>query len=291
MATTRRADLTAAAQQYLLAFRGHGGDEGVTPSGIARELAVSKQAAAEMFRRLADDQLIAPCSGHARLWRLTAAGESAADAVFRRHALLEWLLTGIVGMPWAAADVEARRLHASISAEFETRLEELLGHPQTCPHGNPVDRAAEEKIGEELVAVGGHRDEITALLLRGPEDFGWRIAERQKGGDLESGNSEAAGRALEVFAVGLHLIGLVQLQLLEIACGPPVRDMQEQELRPDDPGQFRNVRLERLVGAGVFEGDQDLLVHGGRRSAQSRPAARSSQPPQARVQVRVLVRV
>lgn len=155
MATTRRADLTAAAQEYLLAFRSHGGDEGVTPSGVARELAVSKQAAAEMFRRLADDRLIAPCSGHARLWRLTSAGESAADAVFRRHALLEWLLTGIVGMPWAAADVEARRLHASISAEFETRLEELLGHPQTCPHGNPIDRAAEARRpqGEPLAAL------------------------------------------------------------------------------------------------------------------------------------------
>jgi len=139
MATTRRAALTAAAQEYLLAFRSHSDDEGVTPSRIAKDLEVSKQAAAEMFRRLADDRLIAPCSGHARLWQLTASGESAADAVFRRHALLEWLLTGVVGMPWAAADVEARRLHASISPEFETRLEEMLGHPQTCPHGNPTE--------------------------------------------------------------------------------------------------------------------------------------------------------
>ena len=114
MATTRRAALTAAAQEYLLAFRSHGDDEGVTPSLVAKDLEVSKQAAAEMFRRLADDRLITPCSGHARLWKLTASGESAADAVFRRHALLEWLLTGIVGMPWAAADVEARRLHASM---------------------------------------------------------------------------------------------------------------------------------------------------------------------------------
>jgi DtxR family Mn-dependent transcriptional regulator len=145
MATTRRAALTAAAQEYLLAFRSHSDDEGVTPSLVAKDLEVSKQAAAEMFRRLAEDRLIAPCSGHARLWKLTTSGESAADAVFRRHALLEWLLTGVVGMPWAAADVEARRLHASISPEFETRLDELLGHPQTCPHGNPIDRATEAR--------------------------------------------------------------------------------------------------------------------------------------------------
>jgi len=155
MATTRRADLTAAAQEYLLAFRSHSDDEGVTPSLVAKDLEVSKQAAAEMFRRLAEDRLIAPCNGHARLWKLTTSGESAADAVFRRHALLEWLLTGVVGMPWAAADVEARRLHASISPEFESRLDELLGHPQTCPHGNPIDRATEARRpkGESLAAL------------------------------------------------------------------------------------------------------------------------------------------
>lgn len=155
MATTRRADITAAAQEYLLAFRSHSDDEGVTPSLVAKDLEVSKQAAAEMFRRLADDRLITPCSGHARLWKLTTSGESAADAVFRRHALLEWLLTGLVGMPWAAADIEARRLHSSISPEFETRLDELLGHPETCPHGNPIDRATEARRpkGEPLAAL------------------------------------------------------------------------------------------------------------------------------------------
>ena len=155
MATTRRAALTAAAQEYLLAFRSHSDDEGVTPSLVAKDLEVSKQAAAEMFRRLAEDRLIAPCNGHARLWKLTTSGESAADAVFRRHALLEWLLTGVVGMPWAAADVEARRLHASISPEFESRLDELLGHPQTCPHGNPIDRATEARRpkGESLAGL------------------------------------------------------------------------------------------------------------------------------------------
>lgn len=145
MTTTRREALTAAAQEYLLAFRSHNYEEGATPSLVAKDLEVSKQAAAEMFRRLADDRLIAPCNGHARLWKLTASGKSAADAVFRRHALLEWLLTGVVGMPWAAADVEARRLHASISPEFEARLDDLLGHPQTCPHGNPIDRATEAR--------------------------------------------------------------------------------------------------------------------------------------------------
>ena len=149
VSTTRagstRAALSAAAQEYILTFRSHPDAEGVTPSLVAKDLEVSKQAAAEMFKRLADDKLIAGCTGHARLWKLTAAGEAAADAIFKRHALLEWLLTGVVGLSWAAADAEARRLHAVISPALEERLDEMLGHPQTCPHGNPIDRAAEAR--------------------------------------------------------------------------------------------------------------------------------------------------
>ena len=43
MATTRRAALTAAAQEYLLAFRSHSDDEGVTPSLVAKDLEVSNR--------------------------------------------------------------------------------------------------------------------------------------------------------------------------------------------------------------------------------------------------------
>ena len=32
-----------------------------------------------------------------------------------------------------------------ISPALEERLDEMLGHPQTCPHGNPIDRAAEAR--------------------------------------------------------------------------------------------------------------------------------------------------
>ncbi|MGA1647275.1 MAG: metal-dependent transcriptional regulator [Candidatus Limnocylindrus sp.] len=144
-AGSTRAALSAAAQEYILAFRSHPEAEGLTPTLVAKGLAVSKQAAAEMFKRLADDKLISGCTGHARLWKLTAAGEAAADAIFKRHALLEWLLTGVVGLSWAAADAEARRLHAVISPALEERLNQMLGQPETCPHGNPIDRATEAR--------------------------------------------------------------------------------------------------------------------------------------------------
>ena len=90
-----------------------------------------------MFRRLVADGLVAHAEG--RELHLTPAGRAAADAIFRRHALLEWLLTTVVGLGWAESDDEAMRLQGAISPRVEARLDEMLGHPETCPHGNPID--------------------------------------------------------------------------------------------------------------------------------------------------------
>jgi DtxR family Mn-dependent transcriptional regulator len=140
-------DLSSAAQEYLLALRviagagaeGAAGEETERPttSHIARHLGVSTQAASEMFRRLTADGLV--CQANGRELALTDAGRAAADAIFKRHALLEWLLTSVIGLGWAESDEEAARLQGALSPRVEARLDELLGHPETCPHGNPID--------------------------------------------------------------------------------------------------------------------------------------------------------
>jgi len=133
-------DLSSAAQEYLLALRVMAVDGSrVTASQVGRHLGVSTQAASEMFRRLISDGLVAQADGHLLL--LTEPGRTAADAIFRRHALLEWLLTTVVGLGWAESDEEAARLQGALSPRVEARLDEMLGHPETCPHGNPIDAA------------------------------------------------------------------------------------------------------------------------------------------------------
>lgn len=139
-------DLSAAAQEYLLALRVAAGtaDGGkVTAAGVARHLGVTTQAASEMFRRLTADGLVDHPDG--RELRLTSAGRAAADAIFRRHALIEWLLTSVVGLGWAESDEEAMRLQGAISPRVEARLDEMLGHPEICPHGNPIDLATAKR--------------------------------------------------------------------------------------------------------------------------------------------------
>ena len=136
-------DLSSAAQQYLLALRvssGAGDGAKVTAAGVARHLGVTTQAASEMFRRLVADGLVDHADAGREL-RLTTAGRAAADAIFKRHALIEWLLTSVVGLGWAESDEEAMRLQGAISPRVEARLDEMFGHPETCPHGNPIDAA------------------------------------------------------------------------------------------------------------------------------------------------------
>ena len=166
--------ISSAAQEYLLALRVMAVDGSkVTAAQVGRHLGVTTQAASEMFRRLAADELVSQAGG--RELTLTEAGRAAADAIFRRHALLEWLLTSVIGLGWAESDEEAARLQGAISPRVEARLDEMLGHPETCPHGNPIDAATARRrpAGTPLDRVeAGSRATIYRITEEAEEDAG-----------------------------------------------------------------------------------------------------------------------
>jgi DtxR family Mn-dependent transcriptional regulator len=167
-------DLSAAAQEYLLTLRVMAGDGShVKAAQVARRMGVTTQASSEMFRRLASDGLVHQSDGRELV--LTGAGRAAADAIFRRHALLEWLLTAVVGLGWAESDEEAGRLQGAISPRVEARLDEMLGHPETCPHGNPIDAATAKRRppGIPLSEIeGGKHATIYRITEEAEEDAG-----------------------------------------------------------------------------------------------------------------------
>lgn len=68
--------------------------------------------------------------------RLTKAGKQSARTVLRRHMLTEWMMARM--LPWSKLHEEAHNLEHAISSQVESALLEELGHPQTCPHGNPL---------------------------------------------------------------------------------------------------------------------------------------------------------
>src|SRR3954470_2861730 len=167
-------DLSGAAQEYLLALRVMAGDGShVKAAQIARHLGVSTQAASEMFRRLVADGLVRQADGRDLI--LTPAGRAAADTIFRRHALLEWLLTSVIGLGWAEADGEAARPRGALSPRVEARLDEMLGHPPTCPHGNPIDAETERQRprGTPLSQIdGGQKATVYRITEAAEEDAG-----------------------------------------------------------------------------------------------------------------------
>ena len=167
-------DISAAAQEYLLALRVMASDGRVATSAqIARHVGVSTQAASEMCRRLAADGLLEPATGRGLV--LTGPGRTTADSIFRRHALLEWLLTSVVGLSWAESDVEAARLQGALSPRVEAKLDELLGRPETCPHGNPIDleTALRRPAGTPLSELeSGSRATVLRITEEAEEDPG-----------------------------------------------------------------------------------------------------------------------
>jgi DtxR family Mn-dependent transcriptional regulator len=113
------------------------GEEGIVPiqARLAERLGHSAPAVSEMIRRLREAGYV---SGNGRSLTLTDLGKSKAESVVRKHRLAERLLTDIIGLPWDKAHLEAGRWEHVISDEVEARLVEVLGHPTTCPHGNPI---------------------------------------------------------------------------------------------------------------------------------------------------------
>jgi DtxR family Mn-dependent transcriptional regulator len=107
----------------------------VIQARIAQRLGRSAPSVSEMLERLSADGYVRR-SG--RTIALTEQGRALADSVIRKHRLAERLLVDIIGLPWHKAHLEAGRWEHVISDEVEERLVELLGHPTTCPHGNPI---------------------------------------------------------------------------------------------------------------------------------------------------------
>jgi len=99
-----------------------------------------------LLARMADSRLV-ELSGkkngdfnipHAGEVRLTESGARRARDVVRRHRLAERLFTDTFAIEDAEAHQQACRFEHIITPELDQRICSFLGHPKTCPHGNPI---------------------------------------------------------------------------------------------------------------------------------------------------------
>jgi DtxR family Mn-dependent transcriptional regulator len=136
-ATTGRAVRIETVKHYVETIFYIRYEEGrVRPGRLAEWLGVSAPTVTVTLQRLARDGWVK--IGANRSVSLTSKGDTLASAIVRVHRLLERWLTDVLGMDWAAADQEAQLLAPGMSKRVADRLDELLGHPATCPHGNLI---------------------------------------------------------------------------------------------------------------------------------------------------------
>jgi len=90
---------------------------------------------AVMLRKMAELQLV-ELNDTAIL--LTRRGETRARDVIRRHRLAERLFRDTFAMADPEMDSQACRFEHIISPELDEKICTFLGHPKTCPHGNPI---------------------------------------------------------------------------------------------------------------------------------------------------------
>jgi DtxR family transcriptional regulator, Mn-dependent transcriptional regulator len=80
-------------------------------------------------------QLVQASNGHVAL---TLAGTTRARDVVRRHRLAERLFKDTFAVDDSEAHNQACKFEHIISPELDQRICTFLGHPKTCPHGNPI---------------------------------------------------------------------------------------------------------------------------------------------------------
>lgn len=109
----------------------------VTTSRVAEAMAVSAPSASEMLKRL---EHLGYLEAGAEGVQLSTIGMQIATQVVRRLRLAERLLTDILKMDLEGVYDEACKMEHVISKDVEARLDDVLKHPQTCPHGHAIPK-------------------------------------------------------------------------------------------------------------------------------------------------------
>jgi DtxR family Mn-dependent transcriptional regulator len=144
-------------------------------SRVAEMLGVSRASAGEMLKRLEGEGLVE--RGEHKEAILTSSGRERAERVVRKHRIIERLLTDFMGYTAAESHVHADELGATFSDDMIERIAERLGRPDRCPHGWPVDTAAEQAENRELAPLSdlsaGERATIVRLAEHDGELLHW----------------------------------------------------------------------------------------------------------------------
>ena len=113
--------------------------EAASTSAIASKLGVAAPSVTGMLKRLSEQGLVEHVPYYGA--RLTGHGEATALRMIRRHRILELFLVNVLGYTWDCVHDEAERLEHAASDDLIGRMAEVLGEPESDPHGAPIPGA------------------------------------------------------------------------------------------------------------------------------------------------------
>jgi DtxR family transcriptional regulator, Mn-dependent transcriptional regulator len=129
---------TSTVENYLKAILVRSSDAGsvVSTGALAEALRVTPGTITTMVKSMASRGLLEhqPREGV----RLTPEGRAHALAVVRKHRLVETFLVQVLKMDWKEVHEDAEALEHAISDRVLLKIDALLGHPATDPHGDPI---------------------------------------------------------------------------------------------------------------------------------------------------------
>lgn len=104
--------------------------------------------------------------------RFTDEGFALAEAMVKRHRVLERFLVDVMGIPWHKIHEEAVRLEHNLSPLMEERIAGLVEQSTTCPHGNPIPGTGVGYAGNLRLdqAAPGSRFQLRRIVEEAEED-------------------------------------------------------------------------------------------------------------------------
>jgi len=165
-------EVSATIEEYLeIIYRLQGRDGSAKTTELAKQLKVALGTITNTIESMEKQSLVVhePYRGV----KLTEKGRKIALDVVRRHRLSERLLTDVLRLEWSRAHDAACKLeHVFADKELSRPLEEALGHPKTCPHGNPIPSAS-GRLTEE-------KSELLTNLSQGEEGIIVKITDERQ---------------------------------------------------------------------------------------------------------------
>lgn len=206
-------DLSPVAQDYLKVIWSaeEWGEAPITTTGLAERFSTTRANVSATLRRLADQGLV-DYEPYRRA-ALTGLGRRLAIAMVRRHRLIEAFLAQTLHYQPEEVHGEAEHLEHAVSERFLERIDALLGHPVTDPHGDPIPDAdgrwARQPASAMVAAVSAGRYRVARIADADPALLARLIAAGiRPGADVRV---EADGRRI----VGEHHV--VDLEAFERA--------------------------------------------------------------------------